>query len=91
MTQPNLFARAELFLGSDRMTAQAQGGRRFSTAANAVRFAMEEAAPVSLRGALLLIGAVEYAGPEIAQLYGDLAFPLPRKSQIQERFRASYS
>ncbi len=51
-----LNAPGELFLGSDIATARAQGARHFSSAAKAVRFAMEQAAPVSLRGAMLRIG-----------------------------------
>ncbi|RYE51107.1 MAG: hypothetical protein EOP21_02245 [Hyphomicrobiales bacterium] len=58
-----LNAPGELFLGSDAATALAQGARRFSSAAKAVRFAMEQAAPVSLHGALLRIGG-QTLGPE---------------------------
>jgi len=46
----------ELFLGSDPATASALGPRYFRSAAKAVRFAVEQAAPVSLRGARLLVG-----------------------------------
>jgi hypothetical protein len=53
----------ELFLGSDAATALAQGARHFSSAAKAVRFAMEHAAPVSLHGALLKIDG-RTLGPE---------------------------
>ena len=58
-----LSAPGELFLGSDAATALAQGARRFSSAAKAVRFAMEHAAPVSLHGAMLKIDG-ETLGPE---------------------------
>lgn len=51
-----LNAPGALFLGSDSATALAQGPRHFRTAAGAVRFAMEQAAPVSLHGAMLKIG-----------------------------------
>ena len=77
MTFPNYHARAELYLGSDRPTAMAQGGRTFATAAQALRFAFEEAAPVSLHGAMLKIGSMTYAGADLAALYRSTAFPCP--------------
>ena len=83
MTFPNYHARAELYLGSDRSTAMAQGGRSFATAAQAIRFAFEEAAPVSLHGAMLSIGGATYAGADLAALYRSAEFPLPRKSDIK--------
>jgi hypothetical protein len=85
MTFPNYHVRAELYLGSDRPTAMAQGGRTFATAAQAIRFAFEEAAPVSLRGAMLSVGGRTYAGADLAALYRSPAFPLPRKPSIRRR------
>ena len=72
MTTQNLNAPGELFLGSDVATALAQGSRRFHSAARAVRFAMEQAAPVSLRGAMLKIDNTEFGPAQIRQLYGAL-------------------
>jgi len=60
---------AELFLGSDAATAMAQGARRFGTAAQAVRFAMEHAAPVSLHGALLRTGGRTLGPRQIRALH----------------------
>ena len=79
MTRPDYRARAELYLGSDHKTAIAQGARSFATAAQAIRFAFEEAAPVSLHGAMLRVAGVTYAGDELAALYRSAEFPLPRK------------
>ena len=62
MTYPDYLARAELYLGSDHHTAITQGARSFATAAQAIRFAFEEAAPVSLRGAMLEIEGTTFAG-----------------------------
>lgn len=62
----------ELFLGSDIVTAQAQGARRFRSAAKAVRFAMEQAAPVSLHGAMLKIGSDVFGPAQIRQLHAQL-------------------
>jgi hypothetical protein len=79
MTHSDYQARAELYLGRDWESAAAQGPRAFSTAANALRFALEEAAPVSLRGARLRIGDKIFAGDEIVSLYRDKHYPLQRK------------
>lgn len=67
-----LNAPGELFLGSDSQTALAQGSRHFRSAANAVRFAMEQAAPVSLRGACLKIGEISFGPSQIRALHGQL-------------------
>jgi hypothetical protein len=75
----NYDARAELYLGSDKPTAIAQGGRPFATAAQALRFAFEEAAPVSLHGAMLKVGDTAFSGADFAALYRSPDFPLPRK------------
>lgn len=83
MTYPDYHARAELYLGSDRHTAIAQGGRSFATAAQAIRFAFEEAAPVSLHGASLRIGDETFAREELEAFYRSPAFPLPRKQDIK--------
>ena len=79
MTNFDYNAPAELFLGKDLQTAIAQGPRQFRTAAKAIRFAMEEAAPVSLHGALLRSGGKTRTGAEIARLYRDDDYPLMRK------------
>src|SRR5690606_1325050 len=56
MTNQDFLAAAELYLGSDRQSAAAHGPRMFRSAAKALRFAIEEAAPVSLHGAGLRVG-----------------------------------
>ena len=40
----------QLFLGSTVASARTAGAKRFTSAAKAIRFAMEQAAPVSLHG-----------------------------------------
>jgi hypothetical protein len=79
MTHSDYLARAELYLGRDWETASAQGPRGFPTAATALRFAFEHAAPVSLRGARLRIGDKTFAGEQLAALYRGHDYPLPRK------------
>jgi len=68
-----LAAPGDLYLGSDAATALAQGSRHFSSAAKAVRFAMEHAAPVSLRGAMLKIGDQMLGPRQIRTLHRQLA------------------
>jgi hypothetical protein len=79
MTQTDYLARAELYLGSDRDQAMAQGPRTFRTAAQAIRFAIEEAAPVSLNGARLIVGNDSFTGRDLARLHRSPDYPLPRK------------
>jgi hypothetical protein len=79
MTHFDYQAPADLYLGSDRQTAAAQGPRAFRTTAQALRFALEEAAPVSLKGASLEIGDVRYSKADMAALYRSADYPLPRK------------
>jgi hypothetical protein len=79
MTYPDYLASAELYLGSDWQTAAAQGPKTFPTAAHAIRFALEEAAPVSLRGARLRVGEITFSGRDLAALYRSENYPLGRK------------
>lgn len=67
-----LNAPGDLFLGSDTSTARALGPRHFANAAKAVRFAMEQAAPVSLHGARLHIGSLQLGPRQIRQLHARL-------------------
>jgi len=81
MTSIDFTAPAELYLGSDRQTAAAQGPRRFRTLTQAIRFAFEEAAPVSLRGAQLVTSGRNYSAEQLSWLYRSPDYPLPRKRQ----------
>ena len=80
MTNINFFAPAVLYLGRDWPSAKAQGSRAFSTTAKAIRFALEEAAPVSLHGALLVTQGKKFTEAQIRALYRSPAFPLLRKA-----------
>lgn len=68
-----LSAPGDLFLGSDAATARASGARHFASAAKAIRFAMEQAAPVSLRGALLRVGDRTLGPRQIRRLHHRMA------------------
>ena len=68
MTSTDFLAAAELYLGSDRT--------------NALRFAIEEAAPVSLRGARLHVGGKTFARTDMLALYRSRRYPLSRKNSV---------
>ena len=68
-----LSAPGTLFLGSDAATARAMGARHFGSAAKAVRFAMEQAAPVSLHGAMLNIGDKSFGPGDIRRMHRQMA------------------
>ena len=82
MNNNDFLAAAELYLGSDRHAALAHGPREFRTAAKALRFAIEEAAPVSLRGARLRIGERNFARADMLALYNSRRYPLARKNAV---------
>ena len=63
----------QLFLGTNAESARAAGARRFNSAAKAIRFAMEQAAPVSLHGAQLCVGSRRYGSRQIRNLHRQLA------------------
>ena len=85
MIHQDYLAAAELYLGSDRTTAAAHGSRKFSSVAKALRFAIEEAAPVSLRGARLEIKNRSFAGADMLALYRSRNYPLARKSDARHK------
>jgi hypothetical protein len=82
MTNQDYLAAAEHYLGSDRRTAACHEPRAFRTVANALRFAIEEAAPVSLRGARLAVGGKSFARNDMLALYHSRRYPLMRKNAI---------
>jgi|SRR5687767_13692130 hypothetical protein len=79
MTHFDFRAPAELYLGSDWHAAAEQGPRTFPSAAKALRFALEEAAPVSLKGASLQVGDKRHTNDEMIWLYRSPDYPFPRK------------
>ena len=82
MTHTDYLAPAELHLGSDRTIAASHGPRKFSSAAKALRFAIEEAAPVSLRGARLTVNDRSFPRADMLALYRSRRYPLARKNDV---------
>jgi hypothetical protein len=72
-------AEAELFSGAARPSrGQPMGYRRFASAAEALRFAMEELAPAALAGAALEVGDQRLDMHDMRRLYEASAYPLAR-------------
>ena len=82
MTNQDYFTAAELYLGSNRQHANAHGPRSFRSAAAALRFAIEEAAPVSLHGARLHVGRRAFTPEAMLALYNSDSYPLTRKNAV---------
>jgi hypothetical protein len=71
---------AELFIPKrgGRARRQPINYRRFATAAEAIRFAIEEFPAVRTFGAWMRVGDQRYNGDEICRLYESTEYPLSR-------------
>ena len=73
-------AEAELFPSAARTSRrQPVGYRRFASAAEAVRFAIEELAPESLAGAFLEVDEERFDSADMRRLYESSRYPLTRR------------
>jgi len=72
---------AELFVGKRRGSMrQRLGYRRFATAAEAIRFAVEEFPAVRTLGAWMQVGDERYSSEDIRRLYENGDYPLDRRA-----------
>ncbi|MCR6671997.1 hypothetical protein [Devosia ginsengisoli] len=69
---------AELFPGKNTKKSSQIGYRRFSSVAEAVRFAVEDMPAILLRGAFLQVDERRFDGSQIRSLYNAENFPLTR-------------
>lgn len=82
-------APAELFSGAARSSRrQPIGYRRFASAAQALRFAIEELAPEALAGAALEVGDQRFDSHEMRRLYQAADYPLARREPERGRLAA---
>jgi hypothetical protein len=75
-------APAELFPTRHKARTQMRY-KRFETAAEAVRFAVEDVAATALHGAYLEVDEVRFGSEGIHALYDNAAFPLKRGSRVK--------
>src|SRR6516225_8922290 len=71
-------ASAELFMNRTRASKRRPKYKRFDTAAEAVRFVVEELPAAVLPGAYLLVAETRFGVEEIRSLYQSAGYPLPR-------------
>jgi hypothetical protein len=79
----NFGAAAELFPSRSKKGKASVTYRRFDTAAEAVRFAVEEIPAPALLGACLEVNEVRFGADEIHSLYASDAYPLPRPAAVE--------
>lgn len=74
-------APAELYPSRSRRTRGPVAYKRFDSAAEALRFAVEELPEGGLNGATLEVNEARFGRDEIQSLYNSPAFPLDRRAK----------
>ena len=74
-------APAELYPSRSRRTRGPVAYKRFDSAAEALRFAVEDLPEGGLNGATLEVNEARFGRDEIQSLYNSPAFPLERRKQ----------
>lgn len=74
----NFGAKAELFASRRYAKTNQAQYRRFSTAAEAVRFVIEDLPVAARAGSYLEVNEQRFEGATIRALYDDVAYPLER-------------
>lgn len=74
----NYGARAELFASRRHAKTNQSQYRRFSTAAEAVRFVIEDLPATARAGSYLEVNERRFEGGSIQALYDDVGYPLER-------------
>jgi hypothetical protein len=81
MTMFDYTAEAELFPARNwKSSSRGVGYQRFTAAADAIRFAIEELPPEMLVGAYLEVEEERFDGRAIRRLYDSSNYPLPRRA-----------
>jgi len=80
MTPFDYTASAELFMPKRKPgVRQPLGYRRFATAAEAIRFAVEEFPSIRTLGAWMKVGEERFNGDDIRRLYESTSYPRRRR------------
>jgi hypothetical protein len=74
-------APAELFPSRSKKGRGQITYKRFDTAAEAIRFSIEDVSPAALLGAYLELDEERFGFEEMRMLYRDAAFPLQRRGE----------
>jgi hypothetical protein len=80
MTHFDYSAPAELFPGKTTRGQRKVGYKRFSSAAEAVRYVIEDLPAVLVKGSLIEVDERRFEANGIRALYDDAAFPLERNA-----------